>query len=64
VGPVCLPFRFPTTAVGTKVTVLGKSLSSFWTLKNCLKINHYLQFCIVVPVCSIFTKKPTQDAHD
>jgi trypsin len=29
VGPVCLPFRFPTTAVGTKVTVLGKSLSSF-----------------------------------
>jgi trypsin len=24
VGPVCLPFRFPSTAVGTKVTVLGK----------------------------------------
>lgn len=23
VGPACLPFRFPTTAVGTKVTVLG-----------------------------------------
>jgi trypsin len=28
VGPVCLPFRFPTTASGTKVTVLGKSPSS------------------------------------
>jgi trypsin len=28
VGPVCLPFRFSTTAVGTKVTVLGKLPSS------------------------------------
>jgi trypsin len=25
VGPACLPFRFPTTPVGTVVDVLGKS---------------------------------------
>jgi hypothetical protein len=43
--------------VGTKVTVLGKLPPSVWTLKNCLKMNHYLQFCIVAPVYFIFTHK-------
>jgi trypsin len=28
VGPVCLPFRYPTAADGTAVNVLGKSPSS------------------------------------
>jgi hypothetical protein len=32
VGPACLPFRFPTTAVGTVVDVLGKGF-------NFLKLN-------------------------
>jgi hypothetical protein len=27
VGPACLPFRFPTTSVGTVVDVLGKGFN-------------------------------------